>query len=313
MSRLLTILSFETGLSFDDLTRIIRTAPRRYKVFHIAKRSGGERGIAQPAREVKLLQRVMLDRVLSNLPIHPAARAYRQGVSIRDNALEHAGSGPILKMDFRDFFPSIRSEDWEWFCDKNSLFDSSDRQMSANILFRKAKRDRILRLSIGAPSSPMVSNVLMYQFDDVVAGAAATKGIRYTRYADDITFSGQRAGMLKDMLKVVEQAVSSMARPRLHVNVEKTTFVTPKWRRTVTGVILANNGTLSLGRDRKRLISAMTHHAMLGKLAPKEISELTGFLGFANSVEPEFIDRLRRKYGADLIARIQKAAALRSQ
>lgn len=307
MSRLINLIAVETGLSSDDISRLIRTAPKRYKVFKIPKRSGGEREIAQPAREIKLLQRVLLYKVLSSLPVHDAATAYRKGCSVQINASHHAGGGPILKMDFQDFFPSIRAEDWVLFCRNTQLFDDSDAELSAQILFRKAKHEHVLKLSIGAPSSPALSNVLLMPFDTMVASEAAKRNIKYTRYADDLTFSGQRIGMLKDMVDVVRLTARQIQRPRLTVNSEKTTFVTAKNRRVVTGVTLANDGTLSLGRDKKRRLSAAVHHAIQGKLNGVELLRLSGELAFANVAEPTFIHRLGVKYGFDAIQRIKHA------
>jgi RNA-directed DNA polymerase len=297
----------ETGLAEGDLVRLIETAPKRYKLFDIPKRSGGIRTIAQPAREVKLLQRILIDKLLSTLPIHDAARAYREGYSIRQNAATHAGSGPILKMDFVDFFPSIRARDWEKYCLKTGILDQSDIDISSSIFFRQARYERILRLSIGAPSSPALSNILLYDFDAIVQAEALEKRISYTRYADDITFSGQRAGMLKDMIRAVERATRQIARPELKLNDAKTKFVTPRYRRIVTGVTLSNDGQLSLGRDRKRLLIAKVHHAVLGRLSPAEMSVLSGELGFANVVEPQFIVRLKKKYGDSAVRTIQKS------
>ncbi|MCK1386808.1 retron St85 family RNA-directed DNA polymerase [Bradyrhizobium sp. 21] len=307
MSRVVSLIAVETGLPTDDIHRLIRSAPRRYKVFHIPKRSGGTREIAQPAREVKLLQRVLVTHVLSSLPVHDAAMAYRTGRSILTNATCHAGHGPILKMDFKDFFPSIRAEDWMVFCRNAQLFDESDAELSAQILFRKAKHEHVLKLSIGAPSSPVLSNVLLVPFDVMVAAEASKRGIKYTRYADDLTFSGQRIGMLKDMIDVVRLTTKQIRRPKLTINSEKTTFVTAKHCRVVTGVTLANDGALSLGRDRKRMLSARVHHAVLGKLNPDELLRLSGDLAFANVAEPSFIDRLSNKYGSEAIQTIRHA------
>jgi RNA-directed DNA polymerase len=309
MSELLRLLSTETGLSVNDLTRVIVTAPRRYKVFEIPKRTGGTREIAQPAREVKLLQRVLTEHYLTNLPVHEAARAYRKGLSIFDNAEPHAGGSPILKMDFKDFFPSIRSTDWESYCDIHNVFEPGDRPRSSLILFRRLKHERLLKLSIGAPSSPALCNILLFDFDELISKEAERRGIRYTRYADDLTFSGQRIGMLKDMIKVVEQSIRTIRRPKLTINSEKTTFITASQRRAVTGIVLANNGLLSLGRDRKRLLSAQVHRASLHKMSPDGVRELAGQLAFANVVEPQFLEKLRTWYGADLIIKIQRSVA----
>src|SRR5690554_1953604 len=112
MVSLLRAVASETGLSEVVVQRSIQSAPHRNKHYKISKRSGGKRLISQPAIEVKLLQRAFADVYLSKLPVHPAAMAYRTGLSILDNAKVHAGSGSILKMDFRDFFPSIRKASW---------------------------------------------------------------------------------------------------------------------------------------------------------------------------------------------------------
>jgi RNA-directed DNA polymerase len=310
MSRLIPLITAETGLAEHDVIRLIRSAPRRYKVFKIPKRSGGEREIAQPAREIKLLQRVLLEKVLSALPVHDAAFAYRKGYSVSMNGSIHAGSGPILKMDFRDFFPSIRAEDWLLFCRNAGIFDEADAELSAHILFRRAKHEHILKLSIGAPSSPMLSNILLVPFDTTVASEAARRDIRYTRYADDLTFSGQRIGMLKDMTEVVKLAVRQLQRPKLVINSEKTTFVTAKHRRVVTGITLANDGSVGLGRQKRRLLFATVHHAIHGKLSSSEMLKLSGDLAWANVAEPSFLRKLERKYGFEWIQRIKHAPRL---
>ncbi|MBR0846096.1 retron St85 family RNA-directed DNA polymerase [Bradyrhizobium liaoningense] len=307
MSKLVDLIVSETGLPPSDVLRLIRSAPRRYKVYRIPKRSGGEREIAQPAREIKLLQRVLVDKVLSSLPVHRAATAYMKGCSIAANASYHAGSGPILKMDFRDFFPSIRAEDWVLFCRNTHVFDENDAELSAQILFRRAKHEHVLKLSIGAPSSPILSNILLMPFDTMVMAEASKRHIRYTRYADDLTFSGQRIGMLKDMIDVVRLTVRQVQRPKLTVNLDKTTFVTAKHRRVVTGVTLANDGLLSLGHDKKRRLSAAVHRAIHGGLDSKELLSLSGDLAFAKVIEPSFLDRLARKYGPEAVQMIRHA------
>lgn len=307
MSALLSLLSLNSGLPPNDLERIVRSAPRRYKVFRIPKRAGGYREIAQPAREVKLLQRILLDTHLANLPVHDAAKAYRKGHSLPENATPHAGTTPILKLDFKDFFPSIRSSDWIAYCERTNLFEPPDRELSALILFRRAKSEHLLKLSIGAPSSPLISNVLLFEFDTAIAAEAERRGIVYTRYADDLTFSGQRIGMLKDMIKVTDRVVRALPFPKLTINQDKTTFVTTATRRVVTGITLANDGTTGLGRNRKRLVSAQVHRASKGLLQPEELQSLCGYLAFVNVVEPAFIVWLREKYGNATIDSIQRA------
>jgi RNA-directed DNA polymerase len=306
VSILIDLFVSEIGMSPNDLVQIIRSAPRRYKVYSIPKRTGGEREIAQPARELKQLQYILIDKFLSKLPVHDAAKAYRSGLSILDNAAPHAGKGPLLKLDFKDFFPSIRSGDWIKYCADNELFDETDRTISSLILFRRAKGEQLLKLSVGAPSSPSLSNALMYGFDCIVAQEAGRRRITYTRYADDLTFSGQRAGMLKDMVKVVANALRSLDYPKITLNDNKTAFVTAAVRRSVTGVVLANDGSVGLGRDRRRSISARVHHALYNEISVADIKSLAGELAFVNVVEPSFLVRLKEKYGPDVVARIKR-------
>ncbi|MFN3314371.1 MAG: hypothetical protein ACK46Q_13020 [Hyphomonas sp.] len=116
-------LAVETGMNVGLVERIMRTAPVRYKTYFIPKLSQGYREISQPAIEVKALQRGLIEILLRYLPLHEAATAYRTGMSIKDNALRHAGDGPILKMDFKNFFPSIKPHDWSAYCKKNWCSD----------------------------------------------------------------------------------------------------------------------------------------------------------------------------------------------
>jgi hypothetical protein len=307
MSELVQSLIRATGLAERDVLRIISTAPSRYKEYLIPKRTGGTRLIAQPAVEVKALQRVFVREYLSKLPIHGAAAAYRIGRSIRDNALVHVENGPILKMDFKEFFPSIVPADWEKYCDSRGLFvDPYERHLTSQLLFHRRKGSTVLRLAIGAPSSPQLSNILMYEFDALVSEVVQKDFVAYTRYADDLTFSAKRTGYLVNVQRQVKRIVRDLRWPRLRINEDKTVLATKKYHRQVTGLVLSNDGKVSLGRDRKRLISSRVHHAKLGKLSREEAVNLSGQLSFVHAVEPEFLSKLEAKYGADIIARLKQ-------
>ena len=97
--------------------------------------------------------------------------------------------------------------------------------------------------------------------------------------------------------------------PRLTLNVAKTRLASKATLRRVTGLVIANDGTLSLGRDRKRLISAMVHHAITGKAEAFTVTHLAGLLSFAKDVEPSFVDALGQKYGVTTIAALQFGVA----
>ena len=252
------------------------------------------------------MQRALIAHVLSKLPVHSAATAYQPGTSIRANAERHIHNGPILKYDFKEFFPSLRDNDWDKYCKTHTLFGSDeDIWISTRILFKRTPGSTVLRLAIGAPSSPQLSNILMHDFDKRMTALVEASKVTYTRYADDLTFSAPRTGYLNIVDKALRQTLKDMRSPRLTINEEKTVLATKKYRRVVTGLVLSNDGAVSLGRDRKRLIRATLHHAQTGKLSRDEVVKLAGILSFAQDVEPTFLVSLKKTYGEDLIARIK--------
>lgn len=311
MTPLTIALSAASGLTTSDVERLVKDAPNRYKVFYIAKRKGEElREIAQPASEVKYLQRTLMEILLKDLPIHSAATAYRKGYSLLDNASPHAGAGrPILKMDLRNFFPSIRSRDWETYCQTYGIFsDPRDAHTSARLLFFRPPGGRVLRLSIGAPSSPMLSNILMAEFDELVTQAVAQDHVTYTRYADDLTFSAPRTGYLVNVKKDVARVIRSLRFPKLDINSKKTVYATAKYHREITGLVLANDGRVTVGRDYKRTVSAMVHRFRTKGMTDGDTQMLAGKLAYISSVEPNFLRTIADKYGSDVIAEIRRQA-----
>ena len=305
MSEMLSQLASRTGLRESEIRHIMLSAPERYKHYTIPKRDGTRREIAQPSREVKAVQRAFVDVYIAQLPVHEAATAYRIGLSIKDNALRHASNGPILKMDLKNFFPSIRMQDWHYYCEKNSFLETEhDRFLSGHLLFMRLPGRRALRLAIGAPSSPALSNVIMHDFDENIVEAIESNHVTYTRYADDMIFSAPRTGYLTGVQSAVARTIRELRFPRLEINSQKTTYITKKYHRTVTGLTLSNDGRVTIGRDRKRQISAMTHRFTLGELSKDSTKQLAGLLAFVNSAEPDFLEALCEKYGETAIARI---------
>ncbi len=307
MSDVLTRLGAAVLLPQDELMGLIRSAPYRYKVYQIPKRKPGQfRTIAQPAREVKALQYWVMRNLLCQFEVHPAATGYRDGRSTLHNARPHARWRFLLKMDFKDFFPSLKARDFRLFLRRNKAdLDGANIEALCRILFWMQKGTQDLCLSIGAPTSPMLSNILMQEFDRRVSTFCAANGVTYTRYADDLSFSADNS----DQLALVEKAVSDLCgrlkSPVLTINQEKTVRVSKRDARRVTGLVLTNDRKVSLGREDKRRIRAWVHHFVTNRLEMDQIPRLRGMLNYVNSVEPAFIRRLSKKYGADVIGRLQ--------
>jgi RNA-directed DNA polymerase len=291
------------GVSAAQLNRLILRAPHTYKVYTIPKRTGGRRTIAQPARETKFLQHWLIKNLFSRLPVHACAMAYQPDSSIRRNAEAHMHNSYLAKFDFKNFFTSIKADALVVHFSKylSEYLSESDIHDVARISCIKPESGGVLSLSIGAPSSPILSNSIMFEFDTAVVAWCEENGFVYTRYADDLAFSTPN----RDVCKTVELAIRRVARsleyPRLTLNNKKTTFVSKKYQRRVTGLIIANNETVSLGRDRKRAISSLIHKYSLELLTKDETWSLQGLLAFALDVEPAFIQRMRVKYGSGVI------------
>jgi RNA-directed DNA polymerase len=106
------LIAQQTGLAGARIEALVRSANHRYKVYSIPKRSGaGTRQIAHPSRELKVIQSWMSVRLFRDLPVHASVYSYRQGLGIRQNAEAHKRNRFLLRLDFRDFFPSITRAD----------------------------------------------------------------------------------------------------------------------------------------------------------------------------------------------------------
>lgn len=285
-------------LGQQEVERLVRTAPARYKVHEIEKRNGrGKRTIAQPTAEIKLLQRYLVDRYVAKLPVSEAAKAYRIGHGIFDHASPHARNQYLLKLDFKDFFHSIRAMDFIKHLRKYSALSAEDARVLSRVFFWRPKGQRTLVLSIGAPSSPAISNTLMFDFDLAVIEHCTKNGITYTRYADDLALSTNEPNVLGDAHKFIAALCCGIKNPRLTLNDEKTVFTSKKHHRQLTGLVLSNSGTASIGREKKRSIRAMAHHYKQGKLAPEDYAKLRGWLAFTMSVDREFVKTIETMIG----------------
>lgn len=296
---ILTELSQKLLISSEELKEFINTAPYRYKVYPIPKRNGrGVRVIAQPTEVLKAMQRMVLDDFLAGLPVHACAMAYRDGLGIKDNASLHVKNQYLLKMDFSDFFPSIGPDDLISHIRRHREgIGREDAYAVKKLFFWARKKDPTHRLSIGAPSSPFISNTLLYDFDCRVNDECTRLGIIYTRYADDLTFTTNNKDVLFGIPDFITHICNLVDYPALKVNHEKTVFSSKKNNRHVTGLVLTNDNKISLGHDKKRHIRSLIYKYSLGGIPSEEVLALKGMLAFAKHIEPVFYQAVMRKYG----------------
>lgn len=287
-------ISAALGLPVSYVDKLANSASHAYKEYKIPKSSGGARTIYHPSRPLKGAQRILVQQFISSWPLHPSAMAYRKGVSILDNARLHETSNFLLRMDFSSFFESIQDVDFRRYTEKSpTLFlgwDSADIDLLCKLCFRFG------RLTIGAPTSPALANVLCYELDSNLANFCASLGVVYSRYADDLFFSTKAPNLLSQVEAHVTRTVSDLEIPSgLSLNVRKTRHSSKKGARRVTGVVLGSDGKLHIGRALKRRIRAMIHK--FSALTDAERATLSGLMSYAVGFDPDFKNSLIAKYG----------------
>ena len=154
----------------------------RYRRFTVPKRSGGQRTILEPEPKLKQLQRRVHRRLLRRLRCHEAATGFRPGLSIVHNALPHVGKAVVVRMDLFQFFPQTRAERVRRYF---RFLGWNRRAVNALVQICTYRGG----LPQGAPTSPVLSNLVNYPLDARLAALARRLGADYTRYVDDLTFS----------------------------------------------------------------------------------------------------------------------------
>ena len=240
-------LSYITNVKLDVLYGMSNSIESFYRSFTIPKKSGGHRKINAPLPSLSYVQRWILDNILDGVPLHASAKAYRKDHSIMDNAKFHRGQKVVLKIDVTNFFGSI--EEHSVFQLFNSLGYSKrlSRLLSVNCCF-----DGVLPQ--GAPTSGAISNIFMRPFDEKIFAHCKANSIRYTRYADDLTFSGVDFDP-EAHIKLVDKAFSTLS---LRLNKKKTRVLYPHVRQEVTGLVVNRN--VAVPREYRRNLRQECHY-----------------------------------------------------
>lgn len=298
-SKVIDFLRKETPFGIHALLQIIDSSPFRYKSHFINKRNNrGKRLISQPTREVKLLQKLMVKFLMPLVEVHDSATAYRSGKSIVDHAAPHAKNKYLLKLDFKDFFPSIDRFCLKHCFDKIKEFSDLECAQIIKILCKADSDDgEVLTLSIGAPSSPFISNFVMHEFDEILQKYCNENNAIYTRYADDIAISSSTPRFLDDAYVFVERVLKDLNYLKLKLNEDKTVNTSKKNKRFLVGLVLSNSGVASIGREKKRDIRAALHNASKGFLTSSDLNNLRGKLSYYYGVDRDFVLNLIQKYG----------------
>ncbi len=298
-------IATELKLEQSYVSRIAKRAAFYYRDYTIPKRNGQFRHISQPSPELKTLQYWVLHNILSKLPVSEFACAYKKGDSIKKHAKLHQNSQFILHADIRNFFPSITPRLLEPILRANkSVFDDLGLDLEDsisdinNICFRKCG------LAIGAVSSPAISNAIMYEFDTALSKLCKEKNYIYSRYADDIYISS-KSFIDKSVVNILK---NELEKYDFTLNANKTRFLSRKYQRKVTGVIITDSSEISIGTQKRNLIKKSVYDKL--KHGKGDSNQILGYLSFLKDIEPRTYNNIIIKYSqycsGDLFEAIRK-------
>ena len=237
--RELSSLERDLGISAKTLYAVSNNIGKHYYKAKLPKKSGGYRNLSVPDEILKAIQRQISEVLLIHMPVSRYAKAYRFGSSTLRNAKHHIGKQVVLKLDILHFFDSIRYSTVKDKVFPENVFAEPLRILLTMLCYYKDA------LPQGAPSSPAITNIILYEFDEQIGQWCWERGIAYTRYCDDMTFSGDF-----DPAEVIRFIRLELKKMGFLLNEQKTKIQRPGRQQTVTGIVV--NERLSIPTDYRR-------------------------------------------------------------
>ena len=333
-----------TGSEYFQLRSVVRRdEPDPYRLFRIQKRPSfdGERRfrvITVPQPHLLRVQRWITQAILAKALPHQASVAFSKGNRLRDAAAVHCESSWLIKLDVTNFFESIseiavyrvfrslgyqplisfemtrlctrlggtsprkRGERWR--------VHLKSREIESYDVYRSFSGPRVGHLPQGAPTSPMLANLAMRSFDAEIERLAADHGLRYTRYADDLTLSTKGSFTRDEAAHVIGLAYDVMGRVGLSPNATKTRVTPPGSRKVVLG-LLVDGEEPRLPRKFKETMRRHLHYLGRADIGPVAHARARGFastiglrhhieglLSFAKQIEPLYAAECKRKFAS---------------
>ncbi len=282
-------LSELCGASSSQLRFFIRNKKSAYSSFEIPKKNGKLRRIDAPSKPLKKVQRWIHKNILVQLNAGKYAHGFVPNRSIVTNAANHINKECILCIDLKDFFPSIKLNRVKGYFHSLGYNEQISLDLAELCTYR-------MRLTQGAPTSPMLSNLIAWQMDQKIAKFCKARNLDYSRYADDITISGSnRLPKYKNII------IKKITQHGFEVNPEKTRVLSQGSCQKVTGIVV--NSHLSVGKDKKRKLRAILYNIKKnGPVKENRINDpffkerLLGYISYVINVEPEFGNTLKEAF-----------------
>lgn len=277
-------LARDLGVEVRTLYALSNTVPAHYRTVEIPKADGGVRRLTVPDEALKRVQRAILNNLLVHMDVSPCATAYRYGGGAVRNAARHVGQPQVLRLDIRHFFDSVRYSAVKDAVFPPEIFSEPLRVLLTMLCYY---RDALPQ---GAPTSPAIVNILLRDFDRRMDRWCRERGITYTRYCDDLAFSGA------DLTGTRDAAEAELRSMGFFLNGQKTVLRPAGRRQTVTGLVV--NEKVSVPREERRpLRQAVYYCRRFGveghlertgePLAPEAYwSRLLGRVGYVLQADP---------------------------
>lgn len=284
-------------LSFDRRT----SETTHYINFKLPKKTGGHRLISAPMPDLKAAQIWILDNILSRVAVHDAAHGFVPEKNIVSNARVHLGASTVVNFDLENFFPSVSYRRVKGIF---RSFGYSENMATVFALLTTAPETEEIEidgktyfvalgerhLPQGSPASPAISNIAARRLDKSLTTIAAKFGFRYTRYADDLTFSSRDTSA--EVGKLMAQVRFVVEKQGFIVNENKTRILRRGRQQEVTGIVV--NDKISIDRKTLRKFRAVLHQAETKGLdnlrwgnSPDLIAALRGYANFVFMVDKE--------------------------
>ena len=272
-----------------------------YRQFAVPKKTGGLRKIWAPLPRLKALQKQIQVEIVEKMVIHGAAHGFVPGKSIYSNALEHTNSKVVVGVDLKDFFPTFT------FSRVRGLFRSYGYSIGVATLLAAICTEAPRRpiqigeevyylacgprcLPQGSPASPAITNAMCLRLDRRLSQYAHNNGWRYTRYADDLTFSIQDDGNRKYSTKALLSMLHVVTKEEgLKIHPKKTHVMSKGRRQEVTGLVVNGTGTPRVPPEKRHLLRAALHNEQKGVQIEDgySLEQLIGHSAFVYMADPE--------------------------
>lgn len=282
--------SLLVGLEHQYVCNMAHASDRFYRHFSIPKSNGKMRDIDEPLPDLKFVQTWILHNILEKCQISDYAKAYFKGRTLKHNARFHRAQKIVVTMDIKDFFPSISVKDVTNIFENMGYFHN----LSCFLAYLCCLNDVLPQ---GAPTSPYLSNLRMIGLDDKISKYTSSRNIRYTRYADDLTFSGDfnPHHIINDISRIIFSEGFS-------INSEKTRVARSSARQEVTGIIV--NSHMQLSKEKRKNIRQQvyyikkfgldSHLERIEENRSNYLNHLLGQINFALFVNPK--DKEMKEY-----------------